>query len=45
MKMPDDVNKYLSSLPIDENSKKAIFGYFLEQMLFADEVPTNRLLS
>ncbi len=44
MKMPDDVDKYLSTLPIDENSKKAIFGYFLEQMLFAGEVPTNKFL-
>ncbi len=44
MKMPDDVDKYLSTLPIDDNSKKAIFGYFLEQMLFADEVPTNKML-
>ncbi len=44
MKIPEEINKYLSTLPIDENSKKAIFGYFLEQMLFADEVPTNRLL-
>ena len=44
MKIPRDVDRYLSSLPIDENSKKAIFGYFLEQMLFADEVPTNKLL-
>jgi ATP-dependent Lhr-like helicase len=44
MKMPDDIDKYLSTLPIDENSKKAIFSYFLEQMLFADEVPTNKFL-
>jgi ATP-dependent Lhr-like helicase len=29
---------------MDKNSKSAIFGYFLEQILFADEVPTNKLL-
>ena len=44
MKMPKEIDKYLSSLPIDENSKKSIFGYFLEQMLFADEMPTNKLI-
>ncbi len=42
--VPKEIDDYLSTLPIDENSRKAIFGYFLEQILFADEVPTNRLL-
>jgi ATP-dependent helicase Lhr and Lhr-like helicase len=44
MKMPKEIDDYLSSLPIDENSKDAIFGYFFEQLLYADEVPTNKLL-
>jgi len=42
--VPDKTNEYLSSFPIDENSKAAIYGYFLEQLLFADEVPTNKLI-
>ncbi len=44
MKIPKEIDDYLSTLPIDENSKKAIYGYFFEQMLFADEIPTNKLL-
>lgn len=44
MKIPDNIDKYLSALPIDSNSKRAIFGYFVEQLLFADEIPTNKLL-
>jgi ATP-dependent Lhr-like helicase len=44
MKIPPEIDDCLSKLPIDRNSKSAIFGYFLEQILFADEVPTNRLL-
>jgi ATP-dependent Lhr-like helicase len=44
MEMPKDIDDYLSALPMDKNSKSAIFGYFLEQILFADEVPTNKLL-
>ena len=44
MKMPESIDKYISSLPIDQNAKKAIFGYFSEQLLYADEIPTNKLL-
>jgi ATP-dependent helicase Lhr and Lhr-like helicase len=44
MRIPKEIDDYLSTLPIDSNSRKAIFSYFLEQMLFADEVPTNKLL-
>ncbi|MDE1871312.1 MAG: ATP-dependent helicase [Candidatus Micrarchaeota archaeon] len=44
MKMPKEIDDYLSALPVDSNSKKAMFGYFMEQMLFAGEVPTNKLL-
>ncbi len=43
-KIPKEIDDYLSTLPINGNSKRAIYGYFLEQMLFADEVPTDRLL-
>ncbi|MGI0100385.1 MAG: ATP-dependent helicase [Candidatus Micrarchaeaceae archaeon] len=42
--IPKDIDRYLSELPIDGNSKRAIFGYFMEQMLFAWEVPTNKML-
>ena len=43
-KIPKDIDEYLSSLPIDENSKEALFGYFIEQILFADEVPNNKFM-
>ena len=42
--IPKEIDEYLSSLPVDENSKKAIFAYFFEQILFAGEVPTNKML-
>ncbi|HUY70509.1 MAG TPA: ATP-dependent helicase [Candidatus Baltobacteraceae bacterium] len=41
--IPKPVDDYLSKLPIDENSRHAIFGYFAEQLLYADEVPSNEL--
>lgn len=44
MRIPKEIDEYLSSLPIDENSKKAIYGYFFEQLLYADEVPTNKMI-
>ncbi len=44
LKIPDNIDKYISALPIDENSKRSIFNYFMEQLLFADEIPTNNLL-
>ncbi len=43
-KIPKEIDNYLSRLPMDNNSKSAIFGYFAEQMLFADEIPTNKLM-
>ncbi|MDE1856801.1 MAG: ATP-dependent helicase [Candidatus Micrarchaeota archaeon] len=43
-KLPEEIDEYLGRLPVDENSKFAIFGYFLEQILYADLVPNNRLL-
>jgi ATP-dependent Lhr-like helicase len=43
-KMPADVKKALSALPMDENAKDAVFRYFLEQILFAKEVPNDKLM-
>ncbi|MDE1833186.1 MAG: ATP-dependent helicase [Candidatus Micrarchaeota archaeon] len=42
--IPAPVDEYLSKLPIDQNSKHAIYGYFAEQLLYAGEVPNNELL-
>ena len=39
--MPKEIDEYLSTLPIDDNSKKAMFGYFMEQLLFAEQCPTT----
>ncbi len=44
VEIPQNIDSYISALPIDDNSKHLIFNYFLEQLLFADEIPTNRLL-
>ncbi|MGC8586568.1 MAG: ATP-dependent helicase [Candidatus Micrarchaeia archaeon] len=41
-KIPQDVDKFLSEMPINENSKIAIANYFLEQMLFAGEIPNDK---
>ena len=43
-KMPAEVKKVLSQLPMDENAMDAVFRYFLEQILFAKEVPNNKLM-
>jgi len=43
-KLPKEADDYLSRLPIDSNAKSAIFGYFMEQFLFARAVPNNELL-
>ena len=43
-RLPKEIDNYLSALPIDENSKKAMFGYFMEQLLFAKELPNNKLI-
>jgi ATP-dependent Lhr-like helicase len=42
--MPKEIDEYLDALPIDENSKAALFGYFMEQLLFAKEVPNDKLM-
>ncbi len=41
-KMPKEIDEYLSTLPMDDNAKHAMFGYFLEQLLFCGAVPTNK---
>ena len=43
-KMPAEVKKALAQLPMDENAMDAVFRYFLEQILFAKEVPNDRLM-
>ncbi len=42
--LPKEADEFLSALPIDANAKSAIFGYFVEQLLFAKEVPNDKLL-
>ncbi len=43
-KMPTEVKNALAQLPMDENAKDAVFRYFLEQILFAKEVPNDKLM-
>ncbi|MEM0149549.1 MAG: ATP-dependent helicase [Candidatus Micrarchaeaceae archaeon] len=43
-KLPADIDKFLSAMPINENSKIAIANYFLEQLLFAGEIPNDRFI-
>ena len=43
-KMPAEVKKALAQLPMDENAMDAVFRYFLEQILFAKEVPNDKLM-
>jgi ATP-dependent Lhr-like helicase len=42
--MPEDIDKFLSMLPVDENSKNALFGYFMEQLLFTKYIPNKELM-
>jgi len=42
--IPTYAKEVLDKLPIESNAKKAIFGYFVEQILFAGVVPNNNLL-
>ncbi len=42
--VPDTISAYLGRLPIDANSKEAIFRYFLEQVLFTGFVPSKDLM-
>ncbi len=43
-KMPKEISAFLGNFPVDENSKEALFGYFMEQLLFARRVPNKELL-
>ncbi len=43
-KMPKEIDAFLGKLPVDENSKEALYGYFMEQMLFTKCVPNKELL-
>jgi ATP-dependent Lhr-like helicase len=43
-RMPKKIDAYLSMLPVDSKSKSAIYGYFLEQLLFAGVVPNDKLI-
>jgi len=40
----DEVNKILDELPADENAKKSILQYFVEQILYAKYVPNDRFI-
>ena len=42
--MPDNVKGFLDQLPVDENAKHAMYGYFLEQLLFAKAVPSDKMI-
>jgi ATP-dependent Lhr-like helicase len=42
--IPEGPKKVLDSLPVDSNSKIAIFNYFVEQYLFTGEIPNDKLI-
>jgi ATP-dependent Lhr-like helicase len=42
--IPKDVEALLKAMPIDANARHAIFGYFMEQVLFAGAVPNNKFI-
>lgn len=42
--IPEKIKELLDSTPADANSKLSIFNYFVEQYLFAGEVPTSKLM-
>ncbi len=44
MRVSKKVDAYLSAMPVDANAKESMYGYFLEQLLFAKEVPSNTSL-
>ncbi len=41
-KIPKNIKAMIESLPVDSNAVDAIYGYFVEQLLFAKAVPTNK---
>ncbi len=42
--IPEAIRSLLDAMPADQNSKLSIFNYFVEQHLFAGEIPTDRLI-
>ncbi len=44
IRIPDEARAILDELPADENAKLAMYRYFEEQLLFAGEVPNDKLL-
>jgi ATP-dependent Lhr-like helicase len=44
MKPNEQAKKILDAMPLNENAKFAIFNYFMEQILYAGYVPTDRFL-
>ena len=43
-RIPKEIDGFLGRLPIDKNSKDAMYGYFMEQLLFAKSIPNRDLL-
>ena len=43
-KMPKEIDSYIGELPVDQKSKEAMYSYFMEQALFAKEIPSRELL-
>lgn len=43
-KMPREIDAFLRKLPVDSNSREALYGYFIEQLLFAKFIPNRELL-
>lgn len=43
-KIPKEIDAFLGKLPADKNSREAIFGYFMEQLLYAKYVPSSGLM-
>ena len=42
--MPRPAYEFLSKLPMDDNARVATYNYFVEQILFAKAVPTDKLI-
>ncbi len=43
VKRPKEISEFLDQLKIDDNSKTAIFNYFVEQFLFAKIIPNSKI--
>jgi ATP-dependent Lhr-like helicase len=44
LRVPSAIRTSIKSLPVEDKATNAIFGYFMEQLLFAGVVPNDRLL-